>query len=368
MTKLSPAGLDQTNEQCSTALVATRVVTNPPNPWASEAVEYLPGEAPRARLRVLEDSSRSVLSKNDSPDLGFDYTVNPYRGCFHGCAYCYARPTHAYLDLGAGTDFERILVVKPEAPALLKEAFDRPAWKGALVVFSGVTDCYQPLEASYRLTRACLEVCAEYQNPVSIVTKAPLVERDLDVLLALHEVTHLSVSISIPILDSARAHAVEPQVATPARRLRTIGRLAAAGIDVGINVSPFIPGLSEDGLRPLLQAAKDNGAVRAATTFLRLPGPVAEIFETAIRERLPLTAHKILSKVRAARGGRLNDPRFHGRMAGDGPWAQAALRTFEGLVEDIGLDGPPIAKPIEPSPFRRPSPYPGRAPAQLELF
>lgn len=344
-----------------------RVVANPPNPWTSEAVEYLPGAAPPARLRVLEDESRSVLSENDSPDLGFDFTVNPYRGCFHGCAYCYARPTHAYLDLGAGTDFERTLVVKPNAPKLLREAFERPAWQGDLVVFSGVTDCYQPLEASYRLTRACLEVCAAYRNPVSIVTKAPLVERDLDVLGALHDVTHLSVAISIPILDQDRAHAVEPQVATPERRLRTIERLAAAGLDVGINVSPFIPGLSEDGLRPLLQAAKNAGAVRARTIFLRLPGPVAGIFDTAIRERLPLTAEKILSKVRAARGGRLNDPRYFERMAGDGPWAKAALRTFEGLVKDIGLDGPSRAKPLEPRSFVRPG---QTAPAsrQLELF
>ena len=158
-----------------------RSVDNPPNPWGGPDVEYL-GEAPPAKLEVFEDHSRSIVSKNDSPDLGFDHSVNPYRGCMHACAYCYARPTHTYLDFGAGTDFDRKIVVKPRAPELLRAVLDRPRWQGDLLVFSGVTDCYQPIEASYRLTRACLEVCAEYRNPVGIITKAPLIERDLDVL------------------------------------------------------------------------------------------------------------------------------------------------------------------------------------------
>src|SRR5262247_3579284 len=157
-------------------------ISNPPNPWAATEIEYVEG-APEVKLEVFEDQTRQILARNDSPDVGFTYSVNPYRGCFHACAYCYARPSHEYLSLGAGTDFDRKIVVKPEAPALLRAAFDRPSWQGERVVFSGVTDCYQPLEASYRLTRGCLEVAAEYRNPVGVITKAPLVERDLDLLL-----------------------------------------------------------------------------------------------------------------------------------------------------------------------------------------
>src|SRR4029077_11931750 len=188
----------------------------PPNPWATTAVEYLEGTAPPdVRLEVYEDHTRQILSRNTSPDVGFDWSVNPYRGCFHACAYCYARPSHEYLSMGAGTDFERKIVVKPAAPELLREAFDRRSWRGELVIFSGVTDCYQPLEASYRLTRGCLEVCVEYRNPAGIITKAPLIERDIDVLQELARVTQLSVMISVPFWDEAKARAIEPFVTTP---------------------------------------------------------------------------------------------------------------------------------------------------------
>ena len=173
-------------------------VVNPPNPWADSKIDYDDGEAPHAALQVLEDHTRGILSKNDSPDVGFDWSVNPYRGCFHACAYCYARPGHQYLSFGAGTDFERKIVVKPHAPELLREAFEKKSWKGELVLFSGVTDCYQPLEASYRLTRGCLEVCADYKNPVAVITKSPLIERDIDVLMALTERARVTVAVSIP--------------------------------------------------------------------------------------------------------------------------------------------------------------------------
>src|SRR5450631_1110172 len=167
------------------------------------------------RLEVFVDSTRNILSKNDSPDVGFTWSVNPYRGCFHACAYCYARPTHEYLSFGAGTDFDRKIVVKPRAPELLRDTFERPSWRSDLVVFSGVTDCYQPLEASYRLTRGCLEVCALYKNPVAIITKSPLIERDIDVLVRLASVADLTVTISVPFWDVAKARAIEPYVATP---------------------------------------------------------------------------------------------------------------------------------------------------------
>src|SRR6202142_3103382 len=182
-------------------------ISTPPNPWATTEVDYLEG-APEVRLEVLVDHTRTILAKNDSPDVGFNWSVNPYRGCFHACAYCYARPSHEYLSLGAGTDFDRKIVVKPEAPSLLRDAFDVPTWRGDLVAFSGVTDCYQPLETSYRLTRGCLEVCVEYRNPAAIITKAPLVERDVDLLQELCRVARVSVGVSVPFWDETKARAI----------------------------------------------------------------------------------------------------------------------------------------------------------------
>jgi DNA repair photolyase len=317
--------------------VVSRPVSNPPNPWLSTEVEYLE-EIPPAELEVYEDHTREILSHNDSPDVGFSWSVNPYRGCFHACAYCYARPTHEYLGLGAGTDFERKITVKPAAPALLREAFERPSWKGELVVFSGVTDCYQPLEASYRLTRGCLEVCAEYGNPVGIITKSPLIERDLDVLQELRGKARVSVGVSIPIWDRAHAHAMEPFVATPRRRMKTIERLAAAGIDVGVNVAPVIPGLSDADIPRILEAAHGAGARRAGFVFLRLPGSVKQVFEQRLRESLPLRADRVLNRVRDARGGKLYDSRFGVRGQGEGTFAEAARSLFDSTVRRLGMN------------------------------
>lgn len=199
-------------------------------------MEYLE-EVPPSRLEVLEDHSREVLARNTSPDVCFTWSTNPYRGCMHACAYCYARPTHEYLSMGAGTDFETRIVVKPHAPELLREAFERQRWQGETLVFSGVTDCYQPLEASLKLTRRCLEVCAEYRNPVGIITKAPLIERDIDVLQTLAREARLWVSVSVPFHNPELARAMEPYVATPKRRLQTIERLAAGGISVAVSVA-----------------------------------------------------------------------------------------------------------------------------------
>lgn len=331
-----------------------RPIANPPNPWATEWVAYLDGLEPPARLTVFEDNSRSIISTNDSPDLGFDYSLNPYRGCFHGCSYCYARPSHEYLDRGAGTDFERNLVVKPDAARLLLEAFSRPKWKGDLLLMSGVTDCYQPLEASYRLTQACLQVCLSARNPVGIVTKSPLVERDLDLLLALHEVTTVSVSISIPVWDLERSRAVEPYVAAPARRMQTIRRLAQAGLQVGINIAPVIPGLSDSDIPTLLQRAQEAGATRATFVMLRLPGSVKAVFEASLREKLPLRADHVLNRVRDTRGGELYDARFGVRMTGQGAYAKAARAIFDTHVKRLGLNQRSLARPLEPRTFRRP--------------
>ncbi|MBL9022227.1 MAG: PA0069 family radical SAM protein [Myxococcales bacterium] len=341
-----------------------RPVANPPNPWLSTAVEYLE-EPPIARLEVIEDSTKGILSHNDSPDLGFRWSVNPYRGCWHACSYCYARPRHEYLSLGAGTDFERKLVVKPRAPELLREAFERPSWRGELVLFSGDTDCYQPLEASYGLTRGCLEVMAEYKNPCGVITKSPLIERDVDLLVELARVADLSLTISIPFWDPERARAMEPFVATPQRRIKTIERLAKAGLRVGVNIAPLIPGLGDEDMPTILEAARDAGAVRAGFVFLRLPGPVAVVFEERLRKSLPLRAERVLARVREARVGKLYDGRFGARQKGEGHYAEAALALFEATTRRLGLQtfamGPP---PPERHTFERPL----AKGAQLDLF
>jgi len=311
-------------------------IANPPNPWASTSVEYLEG-APDMKLEIYEDGTRSILARNDSPDVGFDYSVNPYRGCVHACAYCYARPGHEYLSFGAGTDFDRKIMVKMRAAELLREAFRKKGWKKELVVFSGVTDCYQPIEASYRLTRACLQVCAEAANPVGIITKAPLIERDIDVLQELARVASVHVTLSVPFWDEEKARAVEPYVATPARRMRTVRRLADAGISVGVNVAPIIPGLNDEEIPRVLTAARDAGATRAGCVLLRLPGPVAQVFEERMRAAMPLRVERILHRIRETRGGNLYDARFGARGRGEGPYAAAIQRLFTTTAARLGL-------------------------------
>ncbi|HEX7663975.1 MAG TPA: PA0069 family radical SAM protein [Polyangiaceae bacterium] len=340
-------------------------VVNPPNPWADSKIDYDDGEAPHASLQLFEDHTRNILSKNDSPDVGFDWSVNPYRGCFHACAYCYARPGHEYLSFGAGTDFERKIVFKPHAPELLREAFEKKSWKGELVLFSGVTDCYQPAEASYKLTRGCLEVCAEYKNPCAIITKSPLVERDIDVLQRLTERARVSVTMSIPFWDADKARAVEPFVATPQRRMHAVEKLAEAGIRVGVNVAPIIPGLGDEEIGDVLKAAKEAGATYAGMTMLRLPGPVKDVFEERIRKALPLRAEKILRRVKDVRGGKMNDPRFGSRMSGEGVYADAVGALFQQTAEKLGLATGRFMKD-EPTTFERP--ILKKAGDQLRLF
>ncbi len=311
-------------------------LSNPPNPWATTEVEYLEG-APEVRLEVYEDHTRQILSKNDSPDVGFNWSVNPYRGCFHACAYCYARPSHEYLSWGAGTDFDRKIVVKPAAPALLRAAFAKRSWKKETVMFSGVTDCYQPLEASYRLTRGCLEVCVETANPAGVITKSPLVERDIDLLAELARVASAHVTVSIPIWDPEKARAIEPYVATPIRRTHIIEKLARAGIEVGVNVAPVIPGLNDQDIARVLTAARDAGATHAGFVLLRLPGSVKSVFEERLRAALPLQAERVLHRIRATRGGALYDPRFGVRGRGEGIYAEAIKSLFYSTAARLGL-------------------------------
>ncbi|HKO90472.1 MAG TPA: radical SAM protein, partial [Polyangiaceae bacterium] len=273
-------------------------LANPVHRWQREHVEYEPGEAPEVGLEVYEDQTQEILSTNDSPDLSFRYSINPYRGCAHGCVYCYARPSHEYLGFGSGTDFERRLVIKPRAPELLAEAFEKKSWRGELLVLSGNTDCYQPIEARYELTRRCLEVCRDYRNPVHIITKGTLVERDIDVLKELHAVASVGISVSVTFWDAEVARVIEPYAPAPRRRIETIRRLTAAGLPVVVHVAPVIVGLSDRDMIPILEAAREAGAISAMMMPVRLPGSVAELFETRLREALPLRAERVLSRIR----------------------------------------------------------------------
>jgi DNA repair photolyase len=336
-----------------------RPISNPPNPWTTSAIDWL-GEPPLAQVEVYEDATREILSHNDSPDVGFRWSVNPYRGCAHACAYCYARPTHEYLGFGAGTDFDTRIAAKLRAPELLREAFERPSWRGEPVAFSGVTDCYQPLEASLRLTRGCLEVCAAYRNPVSIITKAPLVERDLDLLAALAALGAAEVTISLPFLDQERARALEPGAAAPARRLETVRRLTGAGIPTGVLLAPVIPGLNDEEIPRALEAAADAGATHAGWVLLRLPGSVAAVFEERLRAALPERAARVMHRIRESRGGALYDGRFGVRQRGGGALAAAIGGLFEAAARRAGLATGPGAGE-RATPFRRPRP-------QLDLF
>jgi DNA repair photolyase len=320
-------------------------------------VDWL-GEPPPALPRVYADATREILSRNDSPDIPFTYSVNPYRGCAHACAYCYARPTHEYLGFGAGTDFDTRIVAKLRAPELLRRAFGRASWIGEPIAFSGATDAWQPLEASLRLTRGCLEVCAEFQNPVLVVTKAPLVERDVDLLSSLATVGAATASVTLPFLDAGRARAIEPWAASPERRLLTIARLAAAGIPVAVNVAPVIPGLNDEEIPRVLAAAREAGATRAHWQLLRLPGSVKAVFEERLRAALPERAERVLHRIRETRDGRLSDARFGVRGRGEGEYARSLAALFEAVRSRLGFE---TVQPRAASPFRRVRP-------QLSLF
>ncbi len=340
-------------------------VKNPPNPWSRSTVDYL-GEPPSMRLQVYEDRTREILSRNESPDIPFRYSVNPYRGCYHACSYCYARPTHEYLGFGSGTDFDRRIVVKPEAASLLRQSFERPSWQGEVVVFSGNTDCYQPLEASYRLTRGCLEVCADYRNPVGIITKGALIERDIDVLTQLHRDARVSIAVSLPFLDAERARLIEPFAPSPARRLQTIERLVKAGLRVSVMMAPVIPGLNDEEIGDVLKAAKDAGASRVGMSILRLPGSALEVFTERMTETMPLRVERVLARSREVRGGALDDNRPGHRHTGQGAHYQMIESLFAVTARKLGLSGDDESdlRDDRPTTFRRPTDRGG----QMRLF
>lgn len=313
-----------------------RRLDNPPNPYLAAHHEWLEPPPP-AQVEVYEETAKSILSENDSPDIPFRWSVNPYRGCQHACAYCYARPYHEYLGFGAGSDFDTKIVVKTNAPELLHAAFRLPGWRGECVNFSGVTDCYQPLEAVYQLTRRCLEVCVEHRNPVAIVTKSYLVIRDADVLSTLTRCAGAAVYESIPFADDALARKIEPFAPPPSRRFDAIEKLAKAGIPVGVLIAPIIPGLNDREIPRILTRAAGHGAEWAGYVPLRLPGSVLTVFRQRIRETLPERADRIEARIRDMRGGRLNDSRFGERMRGEGTYWKSIEDLFEVTVNRLGI-------------------------------
>lgn len=312
-----------------------RVVDNPPNPWQSRWRHWL--EPPLAHLEVFEERARSVLTENDSPDIPFRWSVNPYRGCQHACAYCYARPYHEYLDWGAGTDFDTRIVVKVNAAEVLRRDLRRPSLRGEWITFSGVTDCYQPLEACYGITRACLEVCREYGNPVSVVTKSYLVMRDADVLADLAAGPGAAVYQSVTFADDALARLVEPHAPPPSRRLEAMRRLKEAGVPVGVLIAPVIPGLNDRQIPRIVELAAQAGARWAGIMPLRLPGSVGEVFLERIRQALPHRAGRIESRIREMRGGRLNESAFGARMRGRGQYWESIEELFRLTASRFGL-------------------------------
>jgi DNA repair photolyase len=287
--------------------------------------------------QVIEQNVKSILAGNDSPDVGFDLSINPYRGCEHGCIYCYARPTHSFLNLSPGLDFETRIVAKVNAAERLREALRARSYQPLALNIGSVTDAYQPAERRLRITRSVIEVLAEAQHPFSIITKSSLVERDIDLIAPLAAQNLAAVYVSITSLTPTLARILEPRAAAPHRRLRTVETLAKAGIPVGVSVSPIIPFINEPELEQVLQAARDAGAVRAFSIVLRLPWEVNPLFQQWLQTHFPDRAARVMARVRDMRGGKDNDARFGTRMRGEGVWAELLRRRFETACRRLGF-------------------------------
>ena len=330
--------------------------SNPPNRFERQRVEieeeFRPVEAELPGVELIRDRSQSIVASNQSPDVPFDVSVNPYRGCSHSCPYCFARPFHEYLGYSAGLDFETKILFKPEAPALLRRALSAPGWQPKPLALSGVTDCYQPAEAKLGLTRGCLEVLAEFRNPAIVVTKGWLVVRDADLLAELAAHGAASVSISVTSLDRELQRILEPGASPPEKRLEAIETLARAGVPVGVLVAPVIPAINDHEIPAILEAVAAAGARFASKVMLRLPGAVAPLFEEWLERHFPERKVKVLAKVRAMRGGRLYDPRFGTRQTGEGVLADHTEALFALALRRHGLArrGPELSTAA----FRRP--------------
>jgi DNA repair photolyase len=295
-------------------------------------------DPPPLRTTVAIERPKSVLTRNDSPDIPFDRSFNAYRGCEHGCIYCFARPTHAFHGLSPGLDFETRLFAKPGGPALLRAAFARPSYRPEVLAMGTNTDPYQPIEARFRITRAVLDLCRETGHPVAITTKSDRVLRDLDLLRGLAERGLAFVMLSVTTLDPALARALEPRAAAPHRRIAAIRALAMAGVPVAVSASPMIPALNDHELERILEAAAGAGARHATAMPVRLPHEVAPLFEAWLNMHVPDRMARVLSAIRAMRGGRLNDPRFGSRLTGEGEWARLLAHRLARARQRLGLD------------------------------
>jgi len=337
--------------------------SNPVNRF--EKTSYQPSqwdepEDPSPHTVFLRDQTRTIINYNDSPDVGFEASINPYRGCEHGCIYCFARPNHEYLGFSAGLDFETKILVKEDAPDLLRRELASPRWKPQAIAISGVTDAYQPIERRLQLTRKCLEVLVEFRNPVVIITKNELVTRDIDLLRRLASFDAVLVFVSVTSLDAELARELEPRASQPARRLAAIEALAGARVPVALLVAPVIPGLTDHEMPSIIAAVAKAGAVAASYVPLRLPYAVAPLFEEWLTQHRPLQKEKILNRIRDIRGGRLNDPNFVTRMQGSGAYAQHLSELFELSCRKAKLNSRrPVLSAIS---FQRPGP------TQLGLF
>ena len=316
---------------------------------------------PRPETILLRDDSKRVLSKNDSPDLPFTYSLNPYRGCEHGCAYCYARPTHEYLGFSAGLDFETRILVKERAPELLRRELAHARWRPQTVVMSGVTDPYQPVERKLTISRRCVEVFADARNPVAIVTKNHLVTRDIDHLSELAEVDACAVFLSVPTLDAALAAELEPRASHPRRRIEAIRALSASGIPTGVMVAPVIPGLTDHEIPHILDRAAEAGARSAGYVMLRLPFGLEAMFENWLRAHRPDRAERVLNRVRDVRNGNMNDTAWGRRLRGTGRYADQIGELFRIARDRSGLASRGLELNIDA--FRRP-----RTGPQMDFF
>jgi len=359
-------------ETPSTRIVGRGTNLAPPNRFVAErqeadyeqlaADDELLADERTVPTLFLPDNSATIIRENDSPDIPFRFSINPYRGCEHGCAYCYARPTHETLGMNAGIDFETKILVKHDAAGLLRKELNRKGWPAEPIMIAGVTDCYQPAERRFKLTRGILEVLLESRQPVCMITKNSLVCRDLDLLAPMAERRLVSVALSITTLDAELARTLEPRTATPAAKLRAIRELSAAGIPVRVMVAPIIPGLNDAEIPAVLAAAKEAGAIGAGYVMLRLPLNVAPVFTHWLRTHRPLAAERVEGLIREMRGGKLNDSQFGSRMRGKGTYADSIQQTFDLFVHKLGLDAP--WEPLDSSQFRPPK-LPG---GQLRLF
>jgi DNA repair photolyase len=330
--------------------------------WADGRAADPEDALPPVETVVGVDATRSIICRNDSPDVGFDRSINPYRGCEHGCIYCFARPTHAYLGLSPGLDFETKLFHKPDAAILLRRELSRKSYKPAPIALGVNTDAYQPVERRLRTTRGVLEVLSEFRHPVGLITKSVLILRDLDILAPMAALNLCRVTLSITTLDRDLARVMEPRASTPSRRLDAIRGLARAGVPVQINVAPIIPGLNDHEIEALIEAGARAGATSAGWTMLRLPLELATLFEDWLRAHRPDRAARILSLIRQIRGGRLNDPTFGGRMRGEGPLAELVAARVRAAKKRFGMAGETDAwGRLDSSLFRVPS-------AQGDLF